>query len=615
MNASLTSDIERQRELIDQLNAQAYEERYNNTELTLKLGLDALAKARAIKYPAGQAWALRNIGIAYAISGRPEASEAYFQEALALFERLEEMRGIGLVLSNLATAYHQLGKLDRAIEFYSRAIRYLQLIPDLAHQYAQALANLGSLFAELEQYDLALDYHQKALDIHQKNQNLHGSFFSILTIGSLYQANKDYDRAEKFIQQALDVASELGEEDLVARALLAQAQLLKDKGQPDQAISKLRQAEQIASSIQNTSLRANIYLAMADTQLTLGLIEEAKKSLGFVEELSGKVKEGALDFYLPQVRSQLAEAEGDYKKAYEDYKEYVKRYLAMQRSATRNMLATVDKVLREDILGIEKEAQADLVVASRIQEALLHGKEELRQVFPESVYWLMPRSIVSGDFLWVGRGKDGSQILIVADASGAGVSAAMLSTIAHTLLYEIVTMRGVTDPGKILSQLHKSLIDLLYPPTKAASAEIEAIQSEGLQIGACTVYPNVGEVHYAGAQIPLWVYNPLLGWEQLTPDKRLIGQKIENESTPRLYTSTIIPIEKRWVLVFMTDGWERQVRASDGKRYGRSAIREFLAKNPPQSLSEWLIAIENEFNAWREGAALTDDVLLAAVRI
>ncbi|MCS6895769.1 MAG: tetratricopeptide repeat protein [Bacteroidia bacterium] len=615
MSEFLTADIERQREVINQMNAQAYDERYNNTELTLRLALDAFEKARAIKYHSGKAWALRNIGIAYAISGRPDAAEAYLQEALALFERLDDMRGLGLVLSNLATAYHQIGKLDRSIEYYGRSIRYLQFIPDLSAHYAQALANLGSLMGELEQYDLALEYHQRALEIHRQGGNIRGEFFSMITLAQLFLATKDYEKSETHLQRAFDIATDLGEEDLVVRVLAGQAELLKERELIDQAIQTLENAEKLASNVQNPHLLANIYVAMADCQLKLNLVDKARENLEKINSLIDYVKQGALDYILPQLWAKLSELVGDYENAYKYHKEYTKRYIALQRVVTKNTLVAIDRVVREDIIGMQKEAQADIVVASRIQEALLHGSMELKQVFPESIYWLLPRSLVSGDFLWASRGKDGALVFIVADASGAGVSAAMLSAVAHTLLYEIITMRGVTDPGKVLSQLHKGLLDLLYSPTKASSAEIEAIQSEGLQIGVCTVLPNVGEVHYAGAQIPLWVYNPLLGWEQLMPDKRLIGQKIEGEKSPRLYTSTIIPIEKRWVLLFMTDGWERQVRASDGKRYGRSAVRDFLAKHPPQDLSEWLFTIQQEFDNWREGAAPTDDVLLAAVRV
>ncbi|MEN3040996.1 MAG: tetratricopeptide repeat protein [Bacteroidia bacterium] len=615
MNELLKAEVQRQRELIDQMNAQAYEERYNNTDLALRIALDAFEKAKSIKYHSGQAWALRNIGIAYAISGRPEVAEAYLQEALALFERLDDMRGIGLVLSNLATAYHQRGKLARAVEYYSRSLRYLQLIPDLSAHYAQALANLGSLLGELEEYELALEYHQKALEIHQKNNNPHGEFFSTMTIGQLFSAIKDYEKAESWLNRAFDIASDLGEEDLVVRVMVAQAELLQERDQIEQAMQILERGEKLASGIQNPHLLAGIYAAMADCQLKLNLLDKARENLEKINKVLDYTKHGTLDYVMPQLWARLAESMGDYETAYKYYREYANKHIALQRAVTKNTLAAIQKVVREDIIGMQKEAQADIIVASRIQEALLHGSAELKQVFPESVYWLVPRSMVSGDFLWVGRGKEGALIFIVADASGAGVSAAILSTIAHTLLYEIITMRGVTDPGKILSQLHKSLLDLLYSPTKASSAEIEAIQSEGLQMGVCTVLPNAGEVHYAGAQIPLWVHNPILGWEQLAPDKRLIGQKIEGEKSPRLYTSTIIPIEKNWVLLFVTDGWERQVRASDGKRYGRSAVREFLAKHPPQDLSDWLFTIQQEFESWREGAALTDDVLLAAVRV
>jgi serine phosphatase RsbU (regulator of sigma subunit) len=355
---------------------------------------------------------------------------------------------------------------------------------------------------------------------------------------------------------------------------------------------------------------------MADAQVTLGVLDKARESLSKIEPFRDKVKEGVSEYYLPEIRARLAEGEGNYEEAYRFYKEYVQRRMALQRAVTQSTLTTLERVLREDVLGAEKEVSADLAVAHRIQEVLLHGEAELRQIFPDSAYWLVPKTAVSGDFFWVGKGKEGAQVLVVGDASGSGVSAAMLCTIAHTLLYEIVSVRGVTDPGRILSQLHKSLLDLLYPAAKKTSPELESMQTEGFQMGICTVLPSVGEVHYAGANIPLWVYNPVLGWEQLAADKRLIGQKGDSEDkTPRLYTSTIIPVEKQWVLVFMTDGWERQVRASDGKRYGRSAIRDYLATYPPKDLPEWVHGIQAEWEKWREGAAPTDDILLVAIRL
>jgi hypothetical protein len=215
----------------------------------------------------------------------------------------------------------------------------------------------------------------------------------------------------------------------------------------------------------------------------------------------------------------------------------------------------------------------------------------------------------------VGKGKDGAQLLAVVDASGAGTAAAMLSTLAHTLLYEIFTVRGVTDPGRILSQLHKSLTDILYPPAKKASPEIENISAEGFQVGVCTVFPNLGEVHYAGGLIPLWAFNPVLkSWETLQPDKRLIGQK-GDESGPRIYNSTILPVEKGTVLFFFTDGWERLVGGRTGKRFGRAGIRDWLAENAPSDLHTWFANLINHIEDWRGDSALTDDILLVAVQV
>lgn len=609
-------ELERQQKLVDELNIQAYDERYNNTQLALQLAQDALKKAEALHYAEGKAWALRNIGIAQAITGEYEEAEKNFLEALSLFEQLESTRGLGLTLANLGTVYQQMNRMDRAVEHLLRSLRYLQLVPDLAFFYGQALANLGSLFGELEQFSLAREYHEKAIQIYEGLQAHRGMLFSLISLGGFAQMTQDYGMGEQYLARALDIASELGEEDLVARVLLAQAQLQNEMGRHEEALSLLDRAEKLSQTIQNESLQLHVYAAMMEAQLALEILDRAQESAQRIEALRQKIQSGIIDYFFPELQARLAEKLGDYRSAYEWYKQYTQNRFKVQRSINQNFLSTIDRILREDILGARREAAADLTVARRIQEVLLHGAPELKAIFPESVYWLQPKGSVSGDFIWVGRGKEGAQILVAVDASGAGVSAAMLSTIAHTLLYEIITVRGVTDPGRILSQMHKSLLDLLYPTAKSSSPELENMQAEGFQVGVCTVFPTLGEVHYAGAVLPLWVYNPVLGWEQLSADKRLVGQKLEGEDrAPRLYTNTIIPVEKQWVLAFLTDGWERQVRASDGKRYGRSALREFLANHPPKNLSEWLETFKQEFDNWRGGAGLTDDGLLVAVRL
>jgi len=608
-------DVERQRKLVDELNAQAYEERYNNTHLTLQFAQDALQKAQAIHYTEGEAWAWRNLGIGHAIKGTFEQAEPCFQKAITLFEQLEHPRGLGLAYSNLGTVYQQMGRLDKAVEYLARSLRYLQLIPDLAFFYAQTLANLGSLFGELEQYDLAREYHEKALRIHESVGATRGMFFSLVSLGAFYEETQQKERAEACLQQALDIATELGEEDLVIRALLSQAQLLHRTGRSREALERLERAEVLARSVDSPFLLYQLYVILADTCLALDLIDKAQDALEKVQTYREKVPGGPLDYFIFDVQARLAEKAGRFEEALRHYKQYTERRFALQRAVSRNVVGTLEKVLREDLLGAGQEASPDLLVARRIQEAMLHGEAELKQIFPESVLWAVSKGVVSGDFLWAGKGKEGAQILVVADASGAGVSAAMLSTIAHVLLYEIISLRGVSDPGRILSQLHKSLLDILYPSAKKTSPEVEAIQAEGFQVGVLAFFPSLGEVHFAGAHIPLWIYNPALGWEQLAPDKRLIGQKAETEDrTPRLYTSTIVPVEKGWTLLFLTDGWERQVRASDGKRYGRASVRDFLATHVPTDLPQWLEAIQHEWDRWREGAAPTDDILLVATR-
>jgi tetratricopeptide (TPR) repeat protein len=611
----LEPEIERQKQTIDRLNEEAYDNRYNNTALTEKLAQDALQLARKIHYQEGEAWALRNLGIAKAIQGKGEEALQHLQEALQIFERLDNFRGLGLTLSNLGTVHQQMGILEKAAQYLTHSLRYLELLPELSFFYAQTLGNLGSLFAELEQFDLAFEYHQKALAIHRANNYSRGAFFSHVTLATLHRTQGQWAKAEEEAQAALDIASELGEKDLIVRALLVQAEIKAAQHKRGEALPLLSRAEELANTLQNPALLAQVLASLIDTCLILGETQRARTALERFEALQKEVSDRTFTYFLPDFKARLAEQEGRWEEAYRYLKEYSERRLALAQSLNKNTLAALDRILRQELKGTTSLLHGEIAVAKRLQEVILHGEAELRQVFPNSVYYFRPKEIIGGDFLFVGKGKDGAQLLAVVDASGAGASAAILSTMAHTLLYEIFLVRGVTDPGRILSQLHKSLTDLLYPPAKKTSPELENISAEGFQVGICTVFPNLGEVHYAGGLIPLWAFNPVLkSWEALQPDKRLIGQKGE-ESGPRIYNSTILPIEKGSVLFFFTDGWERLVSGHTGKRFGRSGIRDWLAENAPHDLQTWFEALKTHIEEWRGNAALTDDMLLVAVQI
>ncbi len=611
----LQSEIERQKHTIDRLNEEAYDNRYNNTALTEKIASDALQLARKIHYQEGEAWALRNLGIAKAIQGKGDEAIQHFEEALKIFEQLDNFKGLGLSLSNLGTVHQQMGHIEKAAQYLTHSLRYLELLPDLSFFYAQTLGNLGSLFAELEQFDLAFEYHQKALSIHTANRYLRGAFFSHLTLASLHKTRQQWTEAEGQAQAALDTASELGEKDLIVRALLIEAEVYAAQGKREQALSTLSRADELVSTLQNPALEAYVQASMVDTCLNLGETQRARRALERFEALKAEVKDRTFTYFLPDFKARLAEREGRWEDAYRHLREYSERRIALAQALNKNTLAALDRILRQELKGTSGALSGETAVAKRLQEVILHGEAELQQVFPKSVYYFRPKEIIGGDFLYVGKGKDGAQLLAVVDASGTGAAAAILSTMAHTLLYEIFVVRGVTDPGRILSQLHKSLTDLLYPPAKKTFPEIENISAEGFQVGVCTVLPSLGEVHYAGGLIPLWAFNPVLKtWESLQPDKRLIGQKGE-ESGPRIYNSTILPVEKGTVLFFFTDGWERLVSARTGKRFGRAGIRDWLVENAPYDLKAWFDTLQKHIEEWRGDAALTDDILLVAIQI
>ena len=188
---------------------------------------------------------LSNAGNAYAEQGDADSADSFFNESIALAEKLGDSSAESTRRNNYGYFLVQVGRPRRAITLLEQA-----LVISSAKGYALAQAiqldNLGLAHDSTGEYTIARDFHQQAL---AKIEGLHQPYWhasiSINLATTLISLGK-VDDAQPLVDAALQTAREVGQGDLLVRALTAKALVSLRMGRYTDAQAALDEAIPLA---------------------------------------------------------------------------------------------------------------------------------------------------------------------------------------------------------------------------------------------------------------------------------------------------------------------------------------------------------------------------------
>lgn len=259
---------------------------------------------------------------------------------------------------------------------------------------------------------------------------------------------------------------------------------------------------------------------------------------------------------------------------------------------------------KEKVSAAHKDIQDSINYARRIQNTILHGEVEWKNLLPDSFVLYHPRDVVSGDFFWLFQ--HGENILVaVADCTGHGVPGAFMSMIGHTHLNEIVGQEKVTDPARILERLHAKV-------SKSLKQDSGSETRDGMDIALISIDYKNNKVKFAGANRPLFVVRDG-NTEDIKADKYSIGGGYDIGE--RKFTENEVEIKKGDVLYLFSDGYADQFGGVKGKKFGKKQLRELLTKVSALSMEHQKDAIDAAYEEWKGDLEQVDDILLIGIRI
>lgn len=264
--------------------------------------LQALKKATLIGYKKGMAKAHLRIGIAYDITSNTDSAELEYDAAIAIYEQINDPKGIASGYNNKAMLYSNKGLFEKSITLYFKALLAFDKIADTLGQ-ANALNNIAVLYNDMFKYkpalkyakqaltlyklinykkgiaavytniavafeetslDSTLHYHHAAALIKQELNDQYGLGITYNDLATNYGELKRFDSSFFYFDKAYKIKENFEDEYGMASVLTNKAATYLKAGNIEKQRENLLIAYKIASKINNTKLLARITHSLAD---------------------------------------------------------------------------------------------------------------------------------------------------------------------------------------------------------------------------------------------------------------------------------------------------------------------------------------------------------------
>ena len=157
----------------------------------------------------GMANGYNNLGIVHKTRGDLDEAEAMQCKALALFEELDDKKGMGDGYSNLGNVHKKRGDLSEAETMYRKALALNEEL-GCKEGMAKVYGNLGIVHKTHGDLDEAEAMYCKALALNEALGRKEGMAINYANLGGVHKISGDMDEAEAMYRKALALFEELG---------------------------------------------------------------------------------------------------------------------------------------------------------------------------------------------------------------------------------------------------------------------------------------------------------------------------------------------------------------------------------------------------------------------
>ena len=219
-----------------------------------------------INYPAGLAFANKNIGLGYYMQGELTEALRYWEPALELYEELGDKQMVANLMSNLGAIYYTSGKNLEAMELWIPALKMAEELSD-STRISTLLMNIGVIYSEIPStYDSAVNYYFRAIDMGQALGDHHMVGVSTINLGEIYVEKEEYDSALYYFEKSLTILTSSSD---IAMALNFIGNIYLEMGDYQKALTYQQDALEMSWRENSQRERVGILLGLGSTHVKL----------------------------------------------------------------------------------------------------------------------------------------------------------------------------------------------------------------------------------------------------------------------------------------------------------------------------------------------------------
>jgi serine phosphatase RsbU (regulator of sigma subunit) len=245
-----------------------------------------------------------------------------------------------------------------------------------------------------------------------------------------------------------------------------------------------------------------------------------------------------------------------------------------------------------------------LKYASRIQKAIIGGKDDVIKRFKDGFIIFKPKDIVSGDFYWFAEIGD-EKLVVAADCTGHGVPAAFMTIMGNNFLNEIVYGDNILSPEEILFNLDQKIIQKL--------SEVDGKKvNDGMDISILKINDSCKSIEYASAMNSMIRISEN---ELVTIKGARVPVGSNQYGKIKEYFKTNIDYKEGDRFYLFTDGYQDQFGGKKGKKFLKKKMRELIFSNSHLTMLEQSEILERSLSDWRKYEDQTDDILVIGITL
>ncbi|MEO9533589.1 MAG: tetratricopeptide repeat protein [Crocinitomicaceae bacterium] len=537
--------------------------------------------------------ALNNIGMVYLNLGQYQKALDKMKESGRLDYSYGDLAGAGISFMNVGSIQVQLDQFDEARKNLSEALKIFQKLGDRNNE-ATVFLNLGTLEVSSNNVNIGKTYFFRAISIQEEMNDLDGVARSYSNLAFSFRQQKKFKIALIYDLKSLEYADKLNSPRAKEASYKGMAATYEGMGDFKSALDNYKTYMAWSDTIQDQENR-EVLIEMQEKYNSVQTTKENEilQQQNKIEALKNKENKAKLGQSRVIIFSSIFGLLLVVVLAAVLYN----RNVIKQRANLE--LQNANEIIQEK----NNDITASIEYASKIQEALLPTKEN-ESLFEDSFFILMPKDIVSGDFLWYSESED-TVVFSAADCTGHGVPGAFMSMIGNTFLHQIVNESKEYQPAKILDELRQKVILALHQQGE------EKARKDGMDMALCSLNKKTLEFQYAGANNPLYLVHKG-EMKEIKPDKQPVGYMPERSGR---FTNHTLQLEKGDAIYIFSDGYADQFGGPKGKKFKYKQLRDLLFsihKEPMLDQKEKLITV---FNDWKGNLEQIDDVCIVGVRV